>query len=143
MAAEKVRSVIEAYARAWQSGDKNLLLSLFAKDCAWHDPVGTLAFKGHAGVARFWDFAHQDPTRRMTPRIHRIIACANEGVLQFTMEVRLPHLNQGLDLEFIDRFVLDEAGKIRLAQAYWDQTCVSAPEGMELFAPNIDEAYQQ
>jgi len=143
MAVEAVRSVIEAYARAWQSGDKALLLSLFAEDCEWQDPVGTPPFKGHAGVGRFWDFAHQDPTRHMSPKVHRIIACGNEGILHFTMQVRLPHLNQGLDLEIIDRFVLNDAGKIRLAQAYWDSSCISAPKGMQLFAPNIDEAYQQ
>jgi hypothetical protein len=57
--------------------------------------------------------------------------------------VRLPHLNQGLDLNVTDRMVFNERGKIRLAQAYWDATCVSVPEGMTLFAPNIDEAYTQ
>ena len=143
MAAETVRNVVEAYARAWQTGDKALLLPLFAEDCEWQDPVGTPPFKGHAGVGRFWDFAHQDPTRRMTPKVHRITTCANEGILHFTMQVRLPHLNQGLDLEIVDRFVLNDAGKIRLAQAYWDNSCVSVPAGMQLFAPNIEEAYQK
>jgi len=143
MAEQAVRSVIEAYVRAWQSGDRALLVSLFAEDCEWHDPVGTPPFKGHAGVARFWDFAHQDPTRRMTPRVHRIVACGNEGILHFTMEVRLPHLNQGLDLTVIDRFVLNPEGKIHLAQAYWDPSCAAVPEGMQLFAPNIEEAYEQ
>jgi steroid delta-isomerase len=79
----------------------------------------------------------------MTPKVHRIIVCANEGILNFTMQVRLPHLNQGLDLNITDRFVLNEAGKISVAQAYWDATCVSVPEGMQLFAPNIEDAYQK
>jgi len=112
-------------------------MSLFAEDCEWHDPVGTPPFKGHAGVGRFWDFAHQDPTRRMTPVVYRIITRANEGILHFTTQVRLPHLNQGLNLEIVDRFVLNDADKIRLAQAYWDGSCVSTPEGRQLFAPNI------
>lgn len=143
MKPEVVRNVLESYARAWASGDKALVLSLFAEDCEWSDPVGTPPFKGHAGVARFWDFAHQDPTRLMTPQVHRLVVCANEGILNFTMQVRVPHLNQGLDLNITDRFVLNEAGKIALAQAYWDATCVSVPEGMQLFAPNIEDAYQK
>jgi steroid delta-isomerase len=143
MKPEVVRNVLESYVRAWASADKALVLSLFAPDCEWSDPVGTPPFRGHEGVARFWDFAHQDPTRLMTPKVHRIIVCANEGILNFTMQVRLPHLNQGLDLNITDRFVLNEAGKISIAQAYWDATCVSVPEGMQLFAPNIEDAYQK
>jgi steroid Delta-isomerase len=143
MKPETVRGVIESYSRAWASGDKALLLSLFAEDCEWQDPVGTPAFRGHAGVTHFWDFAHRDPKVQMTPKVHRIVVCANEGILHFTMQVRLPHLNQGLDLEVIDRMVLNEHGRIRLAQAYWDTGSVSGPAGMQLFAPNIEEAYQQ
>jgi steroid delta-isomerase len=140
---ETIRKAIEAYSRAWTTNDKPLLLSLFAPDCEWSDPVGTPPFKGHEGVSHFWDFAHRDPKVQMTPKVHRIVVCANEGILNFTMQVRLPHLNQGLDLNVTDRMVFNEQGQIRLAQAYWDATCVSVPEGMQLFAPNIDEAYQQ
>ena len=138
-----VRQVIETYVRAWASGDRDLVLSVFAADCLWNDPVGTPPFKGHAGVGHFWDFAHQDGTRRLTPRVQRVIACANEGILHFVMEVRVPHLNQGLDLTVIERFVLNEQGKIQLAQAYWDEGCAAVPQGMQLFAPDISEAYQK
>jgi steroid delta-isomerase len=140
---EVVRQVIETYVRAWASGDRKLVLSVFAEDCEWHDPVGAPPFRGHAGVARFWDFAHQDPTRKLEPLVQRVIACGNEGILHFVMQVRLPHLNQGLDLTVIDRFVLNEEGKIKLAQAYWDAGCAAVPPGLTLFAPNIDEAYEQ
>jgi len=138
---EQVREVIGKYVKAWTEGDKALLLSIFAEDAVWNDPVGTPPFVGHAGIAKFWDFARQDPQRQIAPKVHQIIACANEGILRFTMQVRLPHLNQGLDLLVVDRFVLNDEGKIQTAQAYWDETCASVPEGMALFAPNIDEAY--
>jgi steroid Delta-isomerase len=143
MKPEIVRGVLESYARAWASNDKALLLSLFAEDCEWADPVGTPPFKGHAGVSKFWDFARKDATRLMKPVVHRIVVCANEGILMFTMQVRLPASNQGLDLAIIDRFVLNDQGKIKLAQAYWDPTSVSVPAGMQIFAPNIEEAYEK
>src|SRR3546814_5464873 len=44
----------------------------------------TPAFTGHAGVAAFLDFAHQDASRELTPKVHRIVACGNEGILDFT-----------------------------------------------------------
>jgi steroid Delta-isomerase len=140
---EKVRQVIEDYVRAWKTGDKPLLLSLFGSDCEWSDPVGTPPFKGLEGISRFWDFAHQDKSRELTPRVERIIACANEGILHFVMQVRVPSLKQGLDLTVIDRFLLNDEGKIRTLQAYWDAGCVAAPPGLQLFAPNIEEAYQK
>ena len=138
-----VREVINRYVEAWARGDKPLLLSIFAEDAVWCDPAGTPAFTGHQGVSAFWDFAHQDSARQLSPKVHRIVACGNEGVLDFTMQVRLPHLNQGLDLRVLDRFVINDAGRIQTATAYWDESCASAPEGMQFFVPNIDEAYKK
>jgi steroid Delta-isomerase len=143
MKPEVVRTLLETYVRAWTKHDKSLLMSLFASDCEWNDPVGTPPFKGHEGVGRFWDFAHRDSTVQMTPKLDRIVACANEGILAFTMQVRIPAKNQGLDLYVIERFVLNAEGKIRTAQAYWDLGSASVPAGMVGYAPNIDEAYQQ
>ena len=139
----EVRVVLQKYIEAWARGDKALLLSIFAEDAAWCDPVGTPPFVGHEGVSAFWDFAHQDSARQLIPKVNRIVACGNEGILDFTMQVRMPHLNQGLDLHIVDRFVLNEAGKIQAANAYWDETCATAPAGMDFFAPNIEEAYKK
>jgi steroid delta-isomerase len=139
---EQVRKAINTYVEAWTNHDKELLLSIFAKDASWSDPVGTPAFIGHEGITAFWNFAHQDTTRQMSPKVNRMAVCGNEGVLDFVMQVRLPSLNQGLDLHVIDRFVINDEGKIQTAQAYWDETCISAPPGMQLFVPNMDEAYE-
>ena len=139
---EDVRGVVRNYVEAWATGDRELLLSIFAEDATWCDPVGTPAFVGHKGVETFWDFAHQDSARQLTPEIHRIVVCANEAILDFTMKVRIPHLNQGLDLRVVDRFVVNDQGKIQSANAYWDESCASAPAGMDFFVPNIDEAYE-
>ena len=140
---EQVRQVIENYARAWATHDRALLLSLFAEDAQWSDPVGTPPFVGHAGVGAFWDFAHQDARRELKPVVHRIVACANEGLLDFTMQVRAPALNQGLDLRVLDRFVLNGQGKIQTAQAYWDEGSASAPAGMDFLVPDMEAAYKK
>lgn len=138
---QQVREVIQQYVQAWATNDRRLLISLFAEDANWCDPVGTPPFVGHAGVGAFWDFAHQDATRQLQPVVNRIVACGNEGLLDFTMQVRAPAINQGLDLRVIDRFVLNERGKIQTAHAYWDEASASAPEGMDFLAPNLDDAY--
>ncbi len=139
---EQVRKVIEQYVKAWNTNDRALLLSLFAADATWEDPVGTPAFVGHEGVGRFWDFAHQDSSRQLSPKPEQIIACGNEGILRFVMQVRIPEKNQGLDLHVTDHFVLNDAGLIQSARAFWDEQCAQCPPGMDMFAPNIDEAYE-
>jgi steroid delta-isomerase len=141
--AEQTRAVIETYVKAWVTHDKQLLMSIFAKDATWCDPVGTMAFSGHEGISKFWDFVHEDSSRHMQPKVNRIVVCGDEGLLDFTMQVRVPAHNQGVDLHVIDRFVLNDAGKIQTAQAYWDENCASAPPGMQMFAPDLEGAYEK
>ena len=81
--------------------------------------------------------------RTISPRIDQVIACGNEGILRFTMQVRVPAQNQGLDLAVVDHFVLNDAGKIAKARAFWDESCAGVPAGMDFFAPNIEQAYTQ
>jgi steroid delta-isomerase len=138
---EKVREVMTSYLHAWTTGDRKLFLSLFAPDARWADPVGSPEFVGHEGIGGFWDFARKDPERELMPRLEEMRACANEGILRFTMQVRIPSRNQGLDLSIIDRFVLNNAGKIQIAQAFWDASTVSIPPGMQPFAPDVSEAH--
>jgi steroid delta-isomerase len=139
---QQVRQALENYIKAWATNDKPLFLSLFAPDAQWWDPVGTPAFKGHDGIGRFWDFAHQDADRELSPRIEEIRACVNEGILRFTMQVRIPSRRQALDLSVIDYVVLNDAGQIQTARAFWDETSASTPAGWQPFAPNVSEAYE-
>lgn len=140
---QQVRLALENYIKAWATGDKALFLSLFAEDARWSDPVGTPEFKGREAISGFWDFAHQDPRRELHPVLEEIRACANEGILRFTMRVRNPSSNEGLDLSVIDYMVLNDQGKIQSARAFWGETNVSAPPGMKLFAPNVADAYDK
>lgn len=137
-----VRTALENYVRAWTLKDKELLLSLFAEDGVLEDPVGTPPFIGRAAIGRFWDFALQDTTRTVTPRLQEIRACANQGILRFVMEVRIPDLKQGLDLSIVEYATLNDEGKISRLAVFWDESSVSAPEGWELFAPNVADAYE-
>ena len=140
---DDVRKACENYVKAWKTNDKALLMSILADDAVFCDPVGTPDFVGLEGVGRFWDFAHTGPAdRTLTPVLEEIRACANEGILRFTMQVRIPSANQGLDLSIIEYVVLNDQGKIKSLRAFWDEKAVSKPEGMDLFIPNVSEAYE-
>lgn len=137
-----VRKACENYVKAWKTNDKALLMSILADDAVFCDPVGTPAFVGQEGVGRFWDFSHTGTDRTLTPVLQEIRACANEGILRFVMQVRIPSANQGLDLSIIEYVTVNDQGKIKSLRAFWDETSVSKPDGMDLFIPNVSEAYE-
>jgi steroid delta-isomerase len=139
---QQVRKALEGYVEAWSTGNKELLLSVFAEDASFCDPAGTPEFVGHEGIGRFWDFAHKFPERIMTPRFEEIRACGSEGILRFTMQVRIPTQGKGLDLSIIEYASLNDAGKIQTLRAFWDETSASVPEGLEPFSPDVSEAYE-
>jgi steroid delta-isomerase len=138
----QVRHALETYIKAWATNDKDLLLSILSQKAVFCDPVGTPEFVGHEGIGRFWDFAHQGTVRELTPVLEEIRACGSEGILRFTMQVRVPAANQGLNLSIIEYVVIDDAGKIESLRAFWDETNASVPEGMDLFSPDVSQAYE-
>ena len=138
-----VRKACENYVKAWKTNDKALLMSILADDAVFCDPVGTPEFVGPEGIGRFWDFSHTGTDRTLTPVLQEIRACANEGILRFVMQVRIPSANQGLDLSIVEYVQIDDDGKIKSLRAFWDETSVAKPEGMDLFNPNVSEAYEK
>ena len=57
--------------------------------------------------------------------------------------VRIPSANQGLNLSIIEYVVINDAGKIKSLRAFWDETSVAKPDGMDLFNLNVSEAYEK
>ncbi len=123
---EQIRVAIESYVRAYNSDDLDLLLSVFAEDCVWEDPVGTPPHLGHDGIRKFWEFAHTDGAK-LAPKAERIVVCGTEGLLVFTMVVRMP-AGGGVNLKAVDRFVFNDEGRIQHGQAYWDDSCMELVE---------------
>jgi steroid Delta-isomerase len=132
LAPETARKTMENYVKAWGSNDKALLLSLFTEDAILEDPVGTPAFKGTEGVAKFWDFAHIESDRQLSPKFEEIRVCADQAIFRFTMQVRIPS----------EHITFADDGRIKHLRAFWDETSVGKPDGMDLFIPNIDQAYE-
>ena len=133
---------LKSYIRAWTTNDKELLLSIFAEDCMLEDPVGTPAFAGHDGLSRFWDFAHQDQGRQLTPVLEEIRANGDQAIMRFTMQVRAPAVNAGINLSIIEHITFAPDGRIRHLRAFWDETNAAKPEGMDFLVPDIEDAYQ-
>jgi steroid Delta-isomerase len=123
---KRTRAAVEAYVDAWAKNDRAALLNVFAEDAVWIDPVGTPPYEGHAGIGEFWDNAHAGDAT-LTPEVKRIVVCANEAILLFRMVVR-NSTGGGMGLDVCDQMTVNEDGKIQLAKAYWDNSCVVAIE---------------
>jgi steroid Delta-isomerase len=140
---DDTRKALNNYIKAWATNDKALLMSILSADAVFCDPVGTPEFIGHEGIGKFWDFSHMGEGRTLTPVLEEIRACGSEGILRFTMQVRIPSANQGLNLSIIEYVQIDDDGKIKSLRAFWDETSVAKPEGMDLFNPNVSEFYEK
>jgi steroid Delta-isomerase len=139
---DDTRKALNSYIKAWATNDKALLMSVLSADAVFCDPVGSPEFVGHEGIGKFWDFSHMGEGRTLTPVLQEIRACGSEGILRFVMQVRIPSANQGLDLSIIEYVQIDDAGKIKSLRAFWDETSVAKPDGMDLFNPNVSEIYE-
>ena len=140
---DDTRKALNNYIKAWATNDKALLMSILSADAVFCDPVGSPEFVGHEGIGKFWDFSHMGEGRTLTPVLQEIRACGSEGILRFVMQVRIPSANQGLDLSIVEDVQIDDAGKIKSLRAFWDETSVAKPDGMDLFNPNVSEVYEK
>lgn len=139
---EQSRETLETYIRAWATNDKKLLLSVFAEDGVMEDPVGTPPFSGHEGIGRFWDFAHQASGRTLNPVLEEIRACGDEAIMRFTMQVRAPAENAGVNLSIIEHISFAGDGRISHVHAFWGPENAGQPEGLDLLVPDIEDAYE-
>jgi steroid delta-isomerase len=126
---KRTRAAVEAYLDAWTKNDRAALLNVFAEDAVWIDPVGTAPYEGRAKIGEFWDSAHAGDAT-LTPQVKRIVVCANEAIVLFRMVVRNSS-GGGMGLDVCDQMTVNEEGKIQLAKAYWDTSCVVPIEDCE------------
>ena len=121
---EQVRAVVDRYVRASNANDKAEVLSLFAPDAVWHDPVGQPPHVGVDAIGAFYDQA-----RAMADRIEMkpadVIVCGNEAAMVFEIHVTIGDGTngvQGMVMDAVETFEIDEHGRISGMKAYWDMT---------------------
>ena len=119
---KQIHATIAAYVEGWRSNDRAAWLELFAEGASLTDPVGQPANEGKEAIASFWDRVHGMPMT-LTPEVTRIVVCANEAVLVFRMNSVGPDGN-GVAVDVVDLFELDDDAKIVSLRAYWDRRCM-------------------
>jgi len=62
--------LMEAYGRAWETRDADLVVSLFTEDATYHENPFNEPIRGHDGIRRYWQQAtgpHRDVRFRWSP----------------------------------------------------------------------------
>lgn len=116
---EQVRAVAEDYVAASNANDKQTVLSQFAPDAVWFDPVGRPPHVGHEEIGAFFDQA-----RAMADRIEMklidVIVCGEEAAI--VLEIHVTIGETGMIMDCVETVDVNDDGKIARMKAYWDMS---------------------
>ena len=116
--AATIRSVVDAYTRAFGAGDQEAYVSLFAPDAWVEDPVGTPRHEGHDAIATFFTQMRnmaESIELRLTGPVRAVA-----GECAFPMQARPTMGGTTMVIDIIDVMTFDDDGKITTMRAFWD-----------------------
>jgi steroid Delta-isomerase len=116
---EQVKGAAEAYIAASNANDKQDVLSRFAADAVWFDPVGRPPHVGIDGIGAFFD-----QTRAMADRIEMrlldVIVCGPEAAMVLEIQVTIGDSEMVMDC--VETLEVNDDGRISAMKAYWDMS---------------------
>lgn len=115
--ADQTEAAVRNYVDAWNKGDRDLFLSLFADDVVQEDPVPSTPNVGRKAVGAFWDMTFTLAERLEFEAIE-IIVCGTEAILRLQIDAH--NGDTTMRINAVDIFILDDAGKVSSLRAYWD-----------------------
>jgi steroid delta-isomerase len=118
---EQKLAAVQGYVDAFEKGDAEAVITLFASDASVEDPVGTPIKRGHDEIRAFYQASMATGAKLEMLGEPR---CAADYVA-FPFAVRLEWQGQKSVIEVIDTFRLNDDGKIVEMRAYW------GPENMK------------
>ena len=113
--AEQRIKVIDAYVQAFEDGDVDAVMKLYAEDATVEDPYGTEAVKGHEAICSFYTRAMLTGARLSLDGPVRVAG----DIAAFPFTVYLSHDGSDRRLEVIDTFRFNAKGKIVEMRAFW------------------------
>jgi steroid delta-isomerase len=119
---EQITTAVQGYVDSFNKQDKELFLSVLAEGVRQIDPVGSEPNVGRAALGSFWDTLFSS-WQRIEFTVKDLIVTGDEAALSF-------HITQfaadaGADVDGIDVFQVDDAGRIVLIKGYSDAGHIS------------------
>lgn len=112
---DQMIAAVQGYVAAFEKGDPEAAVALFAPDAIVEDPVGTPAKRGHAEIRAFYTASMQTGAKL---RLEGPIRCATDHAA-FAFRVQLTLDGKMVTVDVIDIFRFDAAGKIVEMKAFF------------------------
>jgi len=115
---EQMIAAVHAYVSAFDKGDPEAAVALFAADAAVEDPVGTPPKVGTEAIRNFYTMSMQTGAKLHLQEPIRV----GPDYAAFAFQVRLTMEGKVMTVDVIDIFRFDEAGKVKKMEAYFGPT---------------------
>lgn len=113
--AEQMSAAVSAYVAAFDKGDPDAVVALFAEDAVVEDPIGSPPHVGLTDIRAFYAGSMQTAARLTLTGPLRIAP----PHLAFSMQVRLNWQGRDMAIDVIDTMEFNADGKISRMQAYF------------------------
>ncbi|HEX9377668.1 MAG TPA: nuclear transport factor 2 family protein [Actinomycetota bacterium] len=113
---EQITTAVDAYARSFGAGDKELFLSALSDGVTQIDPVGSTPNHGKEALAAFWDGLFE-LCDTVALEARDVFVAGDEAAMLFTV-VQGRKDGQQLTFEGVDVFQVDDDGKIVLIKGF-------------------------
>lgn len=115
---EAITAAVHAYVAAFDRSDPAAVRDLFAAGATVEDPVGSLPHKGYEAIHAFYAKSMQTGAKLHLEGPVRI--CGNTAAFAFSVKLAMPEAAMQIDV--IDIFEFDDAGKVTAMRAYFGPT---------------------
>ena len=113
--AEQMAAAVHGYVAAFDAGDPEAVMALFAPDATVEDPVGTPVKRGHDEIRAFYAASMQTGAKLVLDGPIRLA----QDHAAFAFQVRLTLEGKDVTVDVIDIFRFNNDGKVTEMKAYF------------------------
>jgi steroid delta-isomerase len=119
---EQMTAAVHAYVAAFDAGDPEMAVAIFAEDAVVEDPVGSAPRIGADAIRQFYTESMATGAKLHLDGPIRVAAAH----AAFAMQVRLHWDGTDMAIDVIDTFAFNEDGKVTEMKAYFGPTNMTA-----------------
>ena len=119
---EQLTAAVHAYVAAFDAGDPDMAVAIFAEDAVVEDPVGSAPRIGADAIRQFYTESMATGAKLHLDGPIRVAAAH----AAFAMQVRLHWDGTDMAIDVIDTFAFNEDGKVTEMKAYFGPTNMTA-----------------
>ena len=112
---EQMLAAVHAYVAAFEAGDPEMAVAIFAEDATVEDPVGTQLKCGHDEIRAFYQASMATGAKLVLDGPVRVA----DGHAAFAFHVPLHFDGKDMEIHVIDTFAFNPDGKVKEMRAFF------------------------